>query len=161
MCLLSNACENVNARVGSYSTSKERVKVLLLNQMCGRGEAKESEKEKEREGRKRGEAWRFSEVKWGRQLYPGVVVVGRGSQIRDAFFMLFLSLGNPSPVLSTFLQNSFFLLSSLFMPPLHEFSTFIFFIPGCPAHSLLCMFFLPYIILESKTGIVGKLLEQR
>lgn len=56
MRFLPNVCENVNARVGSYSTSKERVKVLLLNRMCGRGEEKESEKEKEREGRKREEA---------------------------------------------------------------------------------------------------------
>ncbi len=91
------------------------------------------------------------------------MVVGRGSHIRDAFFMLFLSLGNPSPVLSTFLQNSFFLLSSFFMPPSMSFPPECppLFIPECPAHSLLCMFFLPYIFLESKTGIVGKLLEQR
>lgn len=110
MGFLSNACGSVSARVSPCSTSKETVKVLLLNRMCGRGEEKESEKEKEREGRKR----EFSEVKWGRQLNPGVVVVfGRGSRIRDASFMLFVSLGNPSPVLSTFLQNSFFFLCCL------------------------------------------------
>lgn len=120
-CLLSSACGSVSARVCSYSISKERVKVLLLNRMCGRGEEKESAKEKEREGRKRREAWQFSEVKWGRQLYPGVVVVvGRGvSHKRCLLHAVCLTIGNPSPVLSTFLQNSSFYhsLYALCSPP--------------------------------------------
>lgn len=151
---LSIACGSVNARGSSYSISKEIVKLFLLNRMCGRGEEKESEKEKEIEGRKRREAWQFSEVKWGRQLYPGVVVVlvlvGRGgSHIRDASFMLFVSLGNPSPVLSTFLQNSLFPLcyQSLYAP-LHEYSTFIFFPPRMSC-SLLTLYVFPSICIFS------------
>lgn len=81
--------------------------------------------------------------------------LGGGSHIRDASFMLFVSLGNPSPVLSTFLQNSQFYhsLYTLCSPP------WVFHL-----HRISCshrMFSLPYIVWESETGIVGKLLEQR
>lgn len=118
-CLLSNACGSVNAHVCSYSISKERVKVLLLNRMCGRGEEKESEKEKEREGRKRREAWQFSKVKWGRQLYPGVVVVvGRGVSHKRCLLNAVCLTRQPIPRTLYFSSKLFILsLSLCFMLP--------------------------------------------